>query len=271
MDQKTELAVQKLIEKIRASRKYIRQNIPESTLLSLFENELAHQKSLKEADESVRHKLHNIMAPYLGDPDYDTACLELQMAFAGGSAAEIKTVCAGILSAHASTRERLPFLEKFYQGISAVYGEPHTILDIACGLNPFAFPWMGLPETVNYHAYDIHSPRVELINRYFSLQGLKPLAEVRDVLLDPPSIEADAAFLFKEAHRMEQRQRGCSLPLWKALHVRFLLVSLPASSLSGKHDLAERQRHLVASILDGMNWKVSEILIENEMVFCIEK
>jgi 16S rRNA (guanine(1405)-N(7))-methyltransferase len=237
----------------------------------LFEIELAHQKSLKEADESVRHKLHNIMAPYLGDPDYETAALDLNNAFAEGNPDQVKAVCAGILNSHASTRERLPILEKFYQDIFAVSGRPHSILDLACGLNPFAFPWMGLPPAVNYHAYDIHTPRVNLINHYFSLQGLQPLAEVRDVLLNPPTVDADAAFIFKEAHRMEQRQRGCSLPFWKALHVNILLVSLPASSLSGKHDLADRQRHLVISILDGMNWKVTELLIENEMVFYIEK
>ena len=92
MDHITELAVRKLIEKIRTSRKYNQLDIPESTLLNLFEIVLAHQKSLKEADEIVRHKLHNIMAPYLGDPDYDHAFLELKKAFTSGNPLEIKAV-----------------------------------------------------------------------------------------------------------------------------------------------------------------------------------
>jgi 16S rRNA (guanine(1405)-N(7))-methyltransferase len=267
----TETAVKVLIDKIRKSRKYARLDIPETTLSGLFEFERSHQRSLKEAEENVRHKLHNIMAPYLGDPDYDAVSRELEEAFSAGSMVEVREVCTEILNAHASTRERYPYLERFYQDIFAIIGKPQTVLDLACGLNPFAFPWMGLPETTNYYAFDIHSPRVALINHYFSLQGLKPLAEVRDVLIDPPNMDADVAFIFKEVHRMEQRQRGCSLPFWKALKPRLLLVSLPASSLSGKHDLADRQRHLIASILEGMAWKVTELIIENEMVFCIEK
>jgi 16S rRNA (guanine(1405)-N(7))-methyltransferase len=130
---------------------------------------------------------------------------------------------------------------------------------------------MGLDASVQYHAYDIHEPRIALINHYFRLMGLDPLGEVRDVLVQPPQVQADLALLFKEAHRMEQRRRGCSRPLWEALKVRYLAVSLPAHSLSGRFDLVQRQRSLVSGIIGDLPWQCSELILGGEMVFIIDK
>jgi len=269
--------LQALIDEIRHSRKYHHLDLPESTLRDLLEKELPRHRTLGEALKVVRKKLHNIVAPYLGDPDYGAARLALEQAFASGGVEAIKSACSGILSAHASTRERLPIAGQFYAQLFALTGQPKSILDLACGLNPFFFPWMGLPLSTRYHAYDIHRPRVELINHYFTLQGLSPLASVQDILVQPPTLEGEVAFLFKEAHRLEQRQRGCNLPLWLSLNVRWLLVSLPPASLSGRHDLADKQRRLVYSLLENAppdsparSWRVTEIQFENELVFCIE-
>ena len=79
------------------------------------------------------------------------------------------------------------------------------------------------------------------------------------------------AFFFKEAHRFEQRQRGCNRPFWQAIRARWLLVSLPANSLTGRRDLAAHQRALVQRTLQGLDWPVSEIQIHDEMIFCIKK
>ena len=163
-------------------------------------------------------------------------------------------ICAELLKTHASTRERLAYQSEFYAAIFAVTGMPKTILDLACGLNPLAFAWMGLPLTTQYHAYDLHQPRVELINHYFKLQGLAQLAEHGDILVHPPQIQAEVAFFFKEAHRFEQRRRGCNREFWLALNVNWLVVTLPASSLTGRHDLAVGHRKLVSETLAGLDW-----------------
>ncbi len=130
---------------------------------------------------------------------------------------------------------------------------------------------MGLPNSVSYHAYDLNLPRIELINHFFNLEGLAPLAAHQDILINPPIFDADVAFLFKEAHRLEQRQRGCNRALWQALQVRWLLVSLPTSSLSGKHDLLGKHRRLVEQTCSGQSWTIHEIMFTNEIVFCIDK
>lgn len=262
--------IQSLVDELLNSRKYRALNLPAETVCDLLEQELPRHRNSRDALKAVRHKLHTIVAPYLGDPDYSRIAAELQSACAAGTDA-LRAACASVLAAHASTRERIPVLDEFYPRLFALTGVPASILDLACGLNPFAWPWMGLPPATQYHAYDIHSPRVDAINAFFRAHGLAPLAEVRDVLVHPPQVEADVAFLFKEAHRMEERRRGCSRPFWRSLRVNWLLVSLPAESLSGKFQLAERQRALVGEAIGDAGWPVTELVFGAEIVFCIDK
>jgi 16S rRNA (guanine(1405)-N(7))-methyltransferase len=262
---------QPIIEEILNSRKYRELDIPMETVEDILERELAHHRSSKNAVKETRKKLHNIVAPYLGDPDFQSATAALEGAFEKGNGEQVRSECTRILASHASTRERLPILDVFYQKIFALTGIPDAILDLACGLNPFSFPWMGLPKSVKYYAYDLNRPRLEFIHHFFKLQGLSTLGSYADILIHPPAIEAPVAFFFKEAHRFEQRQHGCNLPFWQALRVHYLLVSLPTSSLSGKHNLAERQRKLVYTTVQGQPWTVTEIIFDNEIVFCIEK
>jgi 16S rRNA (guanine(1405)-N(7))-methyltransferase len=260
-----------VIAEILNSRKYRDLDIPAETVRDLLEKEMAAQRSQKEAVKAVRHKLHNIVAPYLGDPVYLEARQQVDAAFDRGDPAAVRETLTRVLSAHASTRERLPHLEAFYARIFAHTGQPDAILDLACGLNPLAFPWMGLPTTVRYHAYDIHSPRVALINHYFARPGLQPLAAVQDVIVSPPRVDAPVAFFFKEAHRFEQRQRGVNRPFWQALNVRWLVVSLPAASLSGRHDKSDQHRRLVYTTIADLPWRVTEEQVGEEMIFIIER
>lgn len=260
-----------MIWSILSSRKYRGLGIPEETLRDLVEQERGHNRSPKELEQAVREKLHNIVAPYLGDPDYVAAGAWLETAFASGEPEQVKAVCRELLAAHASTRERLPALDTFYARLFAITEVPQTVLDLACGLHPFGLPWMGLPAGVKYAAYDLHQPRIELINHFLRLSGLPELAFHQDILVEPPRLEADVAFFFKEAHRFEQRQRGCNRAFWQAIPARWLLISLPGSSLTGRRDLADRQRALVQRTLAGLDWPVTELQILDELVFCIRK
>lgn len=266
---------QQLFETLRndisTSRKYHTADLPSETLRDLLEQELSRHRSRNKAIQSVREKLHNIVAPYLGDPDYFNAQTAMQAAFASGDPQSVRDFCLSMLASHASTRERIALLDNFYQRLWEVTDLPHTILDLACGLQPFALPWMNLPLTTCYYAYDLHRPRVELINLFLELSGRPRLAFHQDILVEPPGIQADVAFFFKEAHRFEQRRRGACRVFFEALQVRWLLVSLPISSLRGTRNLEQRQRRLMDNLLSGQPWAVEEIRFENELVFCIQK
>ena len=271
MSTTNDVDIDSLAAGILAARKYRDLGLPAETVHDLLAQELPRHHSQKDALDAVRRKLHNVVADYLGDPDYQAAARLLDEAFATGDSLQVHAACRQLLSAHASTRERLPLLDEFYARLWQVTGIPHTVLDLACGLHPFGFPWMRLPESTCYYAYDIHRPRLELINHYFKLQGLEPLARSQDVLVSPPQVVADVAFFFKEAHRFEQRQHGCNRGFWQALKVDWLLVSLPTESMTKRHSLEEGHRRLVENTLAGLDWPMTEVDFEGEMVFCIHK
>ncbi|PKO14695.1 MAG: hypothetical protein CVU39_13270 [Chloroflexi bacterium HGW-Chloroflexi-10] len=262
--------LESLALEIRLSNKYKDLDLPLETIRDLILQELPHYRQIKDVQQVVKKKLHNIVALYLGDPDYPTAQQEIRNAFANGEDS-VRESCLSLLSVHASTRERLPILADFYQRLWSICGVPTSILDLACGLHPFGLPWMQLPPDCLYTAYDLHHPRVDLLNTFFQLSCRPAQAIYQDILVSPPQTTADVAFFFKEAHRFEQRQHGCNRAFWLALPVQTLLVSLPTTSLTGRHDKAKQHRKLVYETLEGLDWPVTEIEFENELVFYIRK
>ncbi len=259
-----------MIERVRSSRKYAGMDLPAETVEDLIRQEIAAGKNPKEVEKSMREKLHQIIAPYLGDPDYAAEEERLAEAAAAGDEA-VRDWCLQMLSVHTSSRERIPHMTEFYQAIFERIGKPRSILDVACAFNPFAFPWMGLPKSTAYHAYDLHAPRVHLINSFFKVYGMEPQAETRDILINPPSVRADTAFFFKEAHRFESRKKGCNRNFWISLPVKTIVVTLPAENLTGQHQMRDRQRNLVEKNIEGLGWGLEETEIGGEMIFFITK
>jgi 16S rRNA (guanine(1405)-N(7))-methyltransferase len=257
--------------KILSSKKYRDLDIPPETAREVYASALASGQSPREAEKTLRHKLHNIVAPYLGEMDYGDAEERLQAAISSHNPEELLRVCRDLLGCHASTRERLDIITDFYPRIFADTAHPRIIVDLACGLNPLALPWMNLEGDSRYFAYDLNGPRIAFLNHFFQIMGREPLGYHQDILIEPPREPATLAFLFKEAHRMEQRQKGSTRRLIESVQVEWFLLSLPTNSLSGKFDLVERQRGLVQTILQGLNWPLQEVVFANEIVFCIHK
>ena len=265
----SDLEIEAIVTAIKRSRKY--QDTYEGTIRALVQAEARHYKTRKQIEKAVRQRLHHIMAPYVGDPDYAAAETELAAAFRSGGQEAVRGTCARILSSHVSTRERLPLLERFYAEIFRVTGKPGAILDLACALNPLTFPWMALLTTLKYHAYDVHERRIAFINTFFSLQGLSALGKVQDIALRFPEEEADVAFFLKELPRFEQNYGGLGLALLAALRVRHLVVSFPTVSFHGGRSLTNHYRRFFYNFIAGQEWPVVEIEFESELVFCAKK
>jgi 16S rRNA (guanine(1405)-N(7))-methyltransferase len=159
----------------------------------------------------------------------------------------------------------------FYRQIFQITGVPHTLLDIACGLNPLALPWMNLTQSVKYYAYDIHEPRITFINHYFKLQALRPLARVQDVALNPPAEKADVALFLKEMPRFERNYPGTGRRFLSALPAHYLVVSFPSISTHGGRSLVNRYREFFQQLIAGHNWPVIELSFPGELVFVADK
>lgn len=263
--------IKEMAANVLDSKKYRHAGLNLATVEDLIKQQAPLHASEKALLKAVRRKLHNIVAPYLGEPDYVALTEELQNIRVDALTAEpLQAFCVKVLSAHASTAERIPLMPTFYARLFAETGRPKVILDLACGLHPLALPWMGLPPETQYHAYDILQPRVDFINQFFKKLGLAPLAENRDILVDPPTLSADLALCFKEAHRFEKRQPGCNRDFWASLNAAKLAVSLPSRNLAGTFSLLEGHRKLVHANLPAHR-AAREIAFENEVVFLIEK
>ena len=278
MDKKDEAFITAVTEAIKQSRKY--GDTSEATIRQLAEEAARQHKKPKAAIKAVRARLHSIMAPYLGDPDYAAVARQLSTAFAANDQEQINQLCLASLDAHLSTRERLPIMADFYRQIFAVTGQPQSILDIACALNPLALRWMFLEggerwsvngERLRFYGYDIHEPRINFINHYFQLEGLAPLARVQDVAMHFPQEQADVALFLKEMPRFTRNYGDLGRPLLQALNVRWLVLSYPSISTHGGRNLTSRYRDFMHQLIAGLNWPITELLFEGELVFVIEK
>ncbi len=260
-----------LVIKLSGSRKYRNLAVPPETIRDLVQQAEAHGIPAADIEKVVREKLHNIVAPYLGDPDYEKLKTELAAMPDRPQSPILKDWCLKILREHASTRERIPILDEFYSRIFEFTGKPHSILDLACGLNPFSLPWMNLESEVRYDAFDLHQPRIDLIAAFLTHIRQRGSATHTDILVQPLGQNADVAFFFKEAHRFDQRQPGINRTFFQSVPARFLLVSLPTSSLTGRRSMLDQDRRLIDQSVSGLPCEVHEILFENEIVFCIKK
>ncbi len=261
-----------LIQAVETSRKYRDLQIPQATLMDILAYESQHSNSRKELEANFRKSLHNVMAPYLEEINYpaETAALK-ELHDQDPSQGTLKAWCQDRMRLHASSRERLPYLDAFYQKIFAVTGTPGSILDLACALDPLGLPWMNLPPTTSFFAYDIHQPRLAFLQTFFQLFYPQAQAIHQDILTDIPAQKVDCAFFFKEAHRLEKRRPGSNRELFAGLNVRWLVVSLPSRDLAGHHSLETYHTSLVKRSIEGLPWHLTTDMVGDELIFFIQK
>jgi 16S rRNA (guanine(1405)-N(7))-methyltransferase len=266
----TEDETEKLVKAVQSSRKYRELDLPEEMLRDLIAVNLPNSRSMAELKTNFRTALHNVIAPYLETIDYDKEIQALQ-AENLSLPETLEAYCLKIMAKHASTRERIPHLEQFFDTIQEVIGSPHSILDLACALDPLCLPWIKLSPSASFKAYDINGPRVRYLQAFLSLAYPNYQAIQQDILLHPPKEKADCAFFFKEAHRLEKRQPGSTRILLDGINVSTVVLSLPAVDLKGHHSLEVFHRRLVEKALEGTTWQQEVHLVGNELLFFIHK
>src|SRR5213083_2965056 len=255
-----------LVRQITASRKY--RYICEDTVRDVVLKSLPKYRRKKEAIKAARTKLHRIQASYLGRISFGTELKVLAKAHHNGQHNDVRRICLRLMAQHASAKERIPLLDDFYRKIFSVTGTPQRILDIASGVHPLSIPWMNLPNGVDYFAYEIDSRLVAFLNQFFNAIGYKPLAKLEDVICNPPKETADLGFVMKMVPCLEAREAGISLQLLRSLKVKFVVVSYPIRSLSGRsRNMPSFYTKSFQSMVEGMNWSVTRLPIEDELVF----
>jgi len=160
----------------------------------------------------------------------------------------------------------------FYEHIFSVTGYPDSIIDHACGLNPLTIPWMNLPESTEYCAYDIDVCQIRFLNSVFNILGLPQGINIGsgDVILDRFGY-SDIVFMLKLLPPLEHQSKGSSLKIMQNQECRKMVISFPVKSLSGNEKgMAEFYSGWFINLIKD-KWKYKRLDFDTELVFIVEK
>jgi len=241
----------------------------------LADEELPRARSTDDAIKRVKRRLHQAVGAYRpGGRAGQGRDLERLIAArrddpSGGA---LRTVCRDLMAHHASTRERLPYLDRFYAGIwDSLGAAPASLLDLGCGLAPLALPWMGLPASGQYVAIDADASAIALVEGFLSIVGQQHVTEVRDLAAPFHAAPADVALLLKLIPILDRQQPDAALRLIEGLSVDHVVVSFPVRSLGGRRRGMERTYgRRVDGLVTGLGPRIGEVReasIPNELVF----
>ncbi|HZR40981.1 MAG TPA: hypothetical protein VFB12_12730 [Ktedonobacteraceae bacterium] len=261
-------ALDTLVNEVLSSSKY--RDISPELVRSIGMQELSKRRTIKEAVKSTKSKLHQVGGAYLDERKEYRFWLDL-LQFQSPNRIALQQACRQIMSQHASTRERLPILDQFYfQSLSGL--AIHSVIDIACGLNPLAIPWMPLEKDAEYYAYDIYQNMMDFLGQYMQLLPIKGHAKVRDVLQACPTQSVDVALVLKAIPCLEQVDKQAGYRLLRTLNAKHLVVSFPIHSLGGRNKgMATNYEAHFWELLDGETWEVKRFEFATELVFVVSK
>jgi len=260
----------RLVRRVRAGIKYDR--VVPALVERIVRQELAIREGSKEAVKATKRKLHQVTAAYYErSPNYATWYQQLEGAAVEGDGA-LRQACRQVMAAHASTRERLPILEAFYETVLADLAPITSIADLACGLNPLAIPWMPLQESTSYYACDVYTDMVEFLQRCFDLWDVRGKALACDVLGDLPIPDVQVALLLKSLPCLEQLDREATRRLLERIPAQRIVVSYPAQSLGGQDKgMIEHYSEAFHEQVAGHAWGIQRHLFNTELVFIVDK
>jgi 16S rRNA (guanine(1405)-N(7))-methyltransferase len=223
--------LEKLETAVLSSGKY--RYVDPGFVRSLGTQELEKRRSLKEAVKAVKNKLHQVGGAYQNDQmGYQEFIKEVETAAC--DSVEFKDACLVAMRRHTSTRERIPFILDFYATIFNQLPPIHSLLDVACGLNPLARPWMPIPPDCRYLAVDVYNDLAAFLNTFMHICNFPGKAWAADVIQSPPQNEVDLALILKTIPCLEQVDKHAGARLLDSLRAQFLVVSFPAHSLGGR-------------------------------------
>lgn len=225
---------------------------------------------LSAADDAARKILHQIWGSYYPTrPDFKKLWEKFQVAVAAG---ERKQAIEMVLRLHASSAERLPFLDEFYKKIFNIVGSVHSIVDHGCCLDPVAAARLGLLPSARYHAFDIDVEEIAFLQNACTLLGYGDQVQVAtgDAIADA-AVPADVVFMLKLLPVLEQQQKGSAREVLLKQRAKWLVVSYPVASLSGKEKgMTEFYTNQFLDMVDGLEWEIHKLIFPTELVFVVD-
>jgi len=258
-----------LVEDVQSNKKYA--SILPDFIRSIGKSELEKRHNLKEAIKETKSKLHQVTGVYLdGKTDFTTWLYLLKAAAETKDPLILKSGCEQILLQHTSTKERLPYLNDFYQNIFPLMMPFNSVLDIACGLNPLTIPWMGLNQSQQYHAWDVNAGMVEFLSEAVKSFDTNSSIKAVDIFSVNEFPEADLVFLLKTLPCLEQVHKGVAISLLNRIKARNIVISFPSKSLGGVNKgMEQHYARMMQTWLAGGTWNSQTIRFSGELVYIL--
>ncbi|MBU0535688.1 MAG: hypothetical protein KKE20_01890 [Nanoarchaeota archaeon] len=172
-----------------------------------------------------------------------------------------------ILGFHVSSSERMDFYKEFYQKIFEITGKPESIVDIACGLNPLSFEFMGLPKKTKYYAIELNQNDADAIDEFFRRWKIDGKAFQQDITKETIKFKADIAFTFKIFDIIDNK---ITERIIKELDVKWIAASFSTKTVS-KKDMRFKRRSGFQKMLRRLGLGYKTITFPNEIVYLIKK
>jgi len=266
-----ETRLETLIDRVQANQKY--RHIARDLVRRLSQEAITKGLSGKAAVKDVRNKLHQVGGAYFkGNPDYVAAQKTLSNLSDDSHSEEIKQFCIRQMQSHSSTAERLPILETFFHTCLEPIAPVTSVLDLACGLNPLAIPWMPLANEFEYYSCDIYLDMLAMLDTFYNHFGINGTIEPCDLIGTVPDKQTQVAFLLKSITCLEQVDKNIGPCLLEGIRADHILVSFPVRSLRGrKKGMPDFYRKHFYDMVSDKNWGIREFLFSTELAFLVTK
>jgi 16S rRNA (guanine(1405)-N(7))-methyltransferase len=265
--------VDEIARALTKSRRY--QTVTPATVRRLARAALVSaQGDMADAVKRTKRGLHEIYGAFLpsSPPSYPALLRQIRAAVAGGDDEAVRSALRRAMSVHASTRERLPQLAEFYEELFRLVPPPAVVRDLACGLNPLAAPWMGLPPDTVYVASDIDARLVSFVDDVLGELGVAHRVGVVDVLDELPDEPADVTLLLKTLPCLETQRRGAGWDVLDAVRSPVVVVSFPTRSL-GQRAKGMFQTYSTSFEPQARerSWDLRRFEVGNELVYVLRR
>jgi 16S rRNA (guanine(1405)-N(7))-methyltransferase len=268
---KSDDMLEQLIVRVQAGARY--RDISADLIRKVGIQELSKGRTLKEAVKATRNKLHQVGGAFQEQViDYPSWKQELAAVSTEGDDPELRKFCTRMMALHVSTRERLPILETFFSTTLGGLGPIHSIMDLACGLNPLALPWMPLAEDAVYYGCDIYRDMTDFLNTFITHLGRQGKVTCCNLVGEVPTQQVQVALLLKTLPCLEQVDKAIGNRLLDGIKAEHLLVSFPAHSLGGRSKgMVKNYSNNFSELIADQPWKVQRFEFSSELVYLLSR
>ncbi len=258
----------RLIAALRESRKY--GAVSEDALFRVAETACRGHRRDSDALKAAKRKLHQACGAFeAGNRDLVKVTRHLLEATPrDADPIVIRSALTPLLQHHASTHERLPFLDRYFREIFGITGLPRTLLDLGGGLGPLCRPWMGLaPDALILHR-ELDGHLVEVVTTVSAHFDWPIDSAVHDALSPTPLPTAEVTLLLKLLPLLERARKNSSLEVLRRIPSGFVVVSFPTQSLSGRNKgMATQYADFMDSLASSLDAMPTRINFPNELVY----